>query len=180
MSENEVCGSGAQVAFRDGISTKAYVRVTSGAQRSKPIIAPHVFPLKRLMSAGRLRRSSALVQAKQVDEQVASARLFSRTSRRRAHPVRLDSRRGRRHAGVGVGCVVVLAGSRARRRALWGRSRREPSFRPPGRRMTRLGAIGAFSPSCARWCTASRMRVSWCEPDSKMVTCPLRAIVSEK
>ena len=31
-SENEVCGSWAQVAFRDGISTMAYVRMISGAQ----------------------------------------------------------------------------------------------------------------------------------------------------
>ena len=59
-------------------------------------------------------------------------------------------RRVRLVVWAGVSCDAVQAGSWARRSALWGRSRREPSFRCPRRRHTSLGAIRASSGSCAR------------------------------
>ena len=106
------------------------------------------------MCAGRLRSCLALVQAKRVDEQGASPPFCSCTGRRRAHQVRSYRRRGRWGAGMGVGCTVVLAGSWARRKRLWARSRDRPSSCAPGRRQTSLGAIDAFASSCARWCAA--------------------------
>ena len=79
--------------------------------------------------------------------------------------VRLRRRWGRRGAGMGLGCAVMLAGSRARRGALWACSRDGPSARCPWRRQTSLGAIDASASSCARcfiahWMTLASRGVS--------------------
>ena len=146
-------------------STAAIMRVISGGLRPPYVpMCPLTVCLPRAQLIGadpgqagrRASRELSILQPDEAPEGSSGA---------------LVSPPGCRGAGMGVGCAMVLAGSLARRSAVWGRPRDGPTSRRPGRRQTSLGAIEAFSSSCARWCAAHPRNPACCSSCAASLVC---------